>query len=47
MKHLSRITVAKATTSGESDVQGILSEIFAFVLDVIDVKGKGSQTAAS
>jgi len=47
MKHLSRVTVAAATTNSDSDVQGILSQIFAFVLNVIDVKGKSSETAAS
>lgn len=46
MKHLTRITVARATTNNDSDVQGILSQVFAFVLDVIDVKGKSNQTAA-
>ncbi len=40
MKHLSRVTVVKAATDNSSDADAILSRIFAFVLDVIDAKGK-------
>ncbi len=41
MKHLSRVTVGKANTDTGPDVAAILSAIFTFVLDVLDIKGKG------
>jgi hypothetical protein len=41
MKHVRRVTVAKAaTTNDHESVSQVLDSIFAFVLDVIDVKGK-------
>ena len=41
MKHLKQISVAKATTKHE-DTQNILAQIFSFVLNLVDVKGKRS-----
>jgi hypothetical protein len=47
MKHLSRITVAAAKTNVGDDTEAILAQIFAFVLEVIDVKGKGGNNTAA
>ena len=45
MKHLSRVTVATAVTSDGPDLAAILDAIFKFVLDVMDLKGKGTAPA--
>ena len=42
MKHLSRVTVGKASTDNGPDVGAILAAIFAFVLDLLEIKGKGT-----
>jgi len=43
MKHLSRVTVAKADVVENVDVDAILARIFAFILDVLQLKGKSPQ----
>ena len=42
MKHLSRVTVGKAATDNGPDVAAVLAAIFAFVLDILEIKGKGA-----
>jgi hypothetical protein len=41
MKHLGRITVAKASAGDPRDMNGLLDRVFGFVLDLVDAKGKG------
>ena len=43
MKHLSRVTVAKADVVENVDVDAILARIFGFILDVLQLKGKSPQ----
>jgi hypothetical protein len=40
MKHIKKISVAKADSEGATDFESILSQIFAFVLDIINATGK-------
>ena len=42
MKHLGRVTVGKAAMDNGPDLAAILSAIFAFVLDIMEIKGKGA-----
>jgi hypothetical protein len=41
MKHLSRVTVVKADIVENVDVDALLARIFAFILDILQLKGKG------
>ena len=43
MKHLTRVSVAKAVDF-TIDVEAILARIFAFILDMLELTGKGSTT---
>jgi len=42
MKHLGRVTVGKAATDNGPDLAAILAAIFAFILDILKIKGKGT-----
>jgi hypothetical protein len=41
MKHLARVTVSRATVDTPMDIEALLARIFAFALDVMQLKGKG------
>lgn len=40
MRHIGRVTVAPAKNVNNVDINGALDRVFAFVLDLIDLKGK-------
>ena len=42
MKHLTRVSVAKAADKVTIDVGAILSLVFAFVIDLLELTGKSS-----
>jgi len=44
MKHLTRVSVAKAADNVTIDVEAILARIFAFILDILELTGKGATT---
>ena len=45
MKHLTRVSVGKAADDSTIDVTAILQLVFNFIIDLLDVLGKGSTTA--
>jgi hypothetical protein len=47
MKHIHRITVAHASADDtEITVNELLDRVFAFILDLVDAKGKGNNAAS-
>ena len=46
MKHIRGVTVAKALLEAE-DIRGILDQVFGFVLELVELKGKGASESDS
>ena len=46
MKHLTRVSVAKADDDFTIDVSAILELIFAFIIDLLGLTGKGDTPTA-